>query len=408
MRVLFVMKEYLPKPTPPGLCVINVQKALLERGVHSDVVMGGEEDGFFCSTEMGEVYSVKSKVVFEKKKMGKVRFFLTRLPMLFTWPIPSTKRVKAYKQMISSLDERNHYDAIIGTMFPPDVCVSCSGFDHFFYYELDSLINNPMYKEGIKKFFRHRLFFLERKLFRKAELIIHLNHNRKFYSKHRYEKYNVKSVYSDIPELAESLREEGSSKDTILNGNVSEDELLMVYSGHLSKEYRSPETLIKLVKKLSGDMKIKCLFFSRGDCEDEIRIAETESNGVIRRMGYVSQEELNGYLDRADFLLDIGNRLSGEDYSLPSKVISYMATGKPIIHVNGINDSAIEYLEKYGLAICIEGDNLDTSMSDIKDFISTSKGKRIAFDYVKQTFPQNTPGYTADIIIRQIQKHSSP
>ena len=404
MRVLFVVKEYLPKPTPPGLCIMNVQKALLERGVQSDVLMVGDEEGLYASNEVGDVYSIKSGISFEKGKERKLSYLKTRIPMIFTWPVPSMKRVNDYRRVITELNNRHHYDAIIGTMFPPDVCVACSVFDHFFYYELDSLINNPMYKEGFKKHLTRRLTRLEKKLFYSAELIIHLNNNKLFYSKGKYNRYKSKSVFTDIPELTEDKASPVTdSGETGLPG-IKDDQIVMVYSGHLSKEYRSPSKLIELAKGLSKDMNIKCLFFSRGDCEDELRRAEEETNGVIKRMGYVSQEELNQYTDRADFLLDIGNRLSGEDYSLPSKVICYMAMGKPIIHMNGVNDSAIAYLDKYGLAVNVSDEKpIEKSCKEVMEFIAENRGKIIPFKEVEKKFPQNTPGYTADLIIKQIK-----
>ena len=141
-------------------------------------------------------------------------------------------------------------------MFPPDVCVACSVFDHFFYYELDSLINNPMYKEGIKKHLTGRLRRLEKKLFDSAELIIHLNNNKLFYNKGKYNQYKSKSVFTDIPELTEDKASSPTdSRQTGLPG-IKDDQIVMVYSGHLSKEYRSPSKLIELAKGLSKDMNI--------------------------------------------------------------------------------------------------------------------------------------------------------
>ena len=304
--------------------------------------------------------------------------------------------------MISKLNDERKYDAIIGTMFPPDVCVACSAFDHFFYYELDSLINNPMYKEGFKKYLSHRLKGVEEKLFDKAELIIHLNHNKLFYSKERYQKYSHKSIYTAIPNLLGTATR--VAPDTELTTQDLDDEkLLIVYSGYLSAECRSPSRAIELIKELSKHIGMRCLFFSRGDCEEQLRKADEDTKGVVQRMGYVSQETLSHYTDKADYLLDIGNHLSGEDFSLPSKVISYMAIGKPIIHLNGTNDSAIPYLEKYGLAINLQDDlPIDESERRVLEFVHATKGKRISFSTVAEMFPQNTPEYTADLIIRQI------
>lgn len=406
MRVLFVYKEYLPKPTPGGLCIMNVQKALYERGVLSDVIMAGEQEGLYTTNDYGEVYSIRADLNYEKKRMNVLHYLWTRLPMVFTWPVPSNKRVNDYRRMIKQNDEKKHYDAIIGVMFPPDVCVACSAFNHFFLYELDSLINNPMYKVGIKKYLTARLARLEKKLFDKAELVIHLNNNKEFYSKEKYIEYAEKSVYSDIPNLVSNIAHKPIGTTEQIEENViASDQLLLIYSGHLSKDYRSPTQMIDLMKRVSKERDIKVLFFSRGDCEDELRIAEAETNGIIKRMGYVSQDELRKYLDRADFLLDIGNCLSGEDYSVPSKIFGYMSEGKPIIHINGVNDSAIQYLEKYGLAINIGKEtNIEDAARKTVLFMDINQGKRINFADVAKLFPQSTPEYTADLIIRQIRK----
>lgn len=409
MRVLFVVKEFLPKPTPPGICIMNVQKALLEKGVQSDVLMVGEDEGLYRSSEMGEIYSIKSEISFETGKEGIFGYLKTRIPMIFTWPVPSMKRVQDYRRVITKLNESKQYDAIIGTMFPPDVCVACSVFDHFFYYELDSLINNPIYKEGFKRHFTGRLSRLEKKLFDHAELIIHLNHNKYFYAKEKYRIYADKFVYTDIPNLTiKKDAHNGIAEYGKVLSNITEDTIVMVYSGHLSKDYRSPYRLIQMLKAISKNLDLKCLFFSRGNCEDELRKAEEETGGAIQRMGYVSQNELEHYVDRADFLLDIGNRLSGDDYSVPSKVICYMATGKPIIHMNGTNDSAIDYLDKYGLSIHVSDElSIDTAQQLVMQFIKKNKKRRIPFSEVAEKFPQNTPEHTADIIINQIKKRSN-
>lgn len=405
MRVLFVTKEYLPKPTPPGLCIMYVQKALWEKGVASDVLMVSDIDGLYGQSEYGDVFSIKSEICFEIERKKIIDYLKVHIPMVFTWPVPSVKRVKEYRKRIMELNLERHYDAIIGTMFPPDVCVACSVFDHFFYYELDSLINNPMYKVGMKKYMCTRLIRLEKKLFNRAELIIHLNNNRLFYGKDKYKKYKNKSVYTDIPYL---IKHESKKKCEICIDRTScNDQIVMVYSGHLSSCYRPPFKLIEVIKQISKQMDVKCFFFSRGDCEDVIRQAEKDTNGTIKHMGYVSQDVLLSYTDMADFLLDIGNKLSGDDYSLPSKVIDYMAMGKPIIHINGINDSAIDYLDRYGLAICVPEDFSEEYIKqNVMNFIRKNRRKRQDFTDVACKFPQNTPEYTADLIIGAIVKRS--
>lgn len=383
---------------PPGICVMNVQRALLDRGIQSDVLMVGEKEGFYSESEFGKVYSIKGNIYFVKQDAGGIRYLKRRLPMVFSWPIAFPERVDAYRKAIQALDEENHYSAVIGTLFPIDVVLACSDFRHFFLYELDSLTNNPVYKEGAKRFFYHRLVRLEKKLFQRAELIIHLNHNKKYYSKKKYAVYAGKSVYTDIPNLVE----ETAAGDC---NPFSGSKIHIVYSGLLAKSYRSPEYAIRLIREIEKTVPVECLFFSRGDCEEMISEAEAETAGAIKQMGYVSPEELNSYICNADFLLDIGNNLTGEDVSLPSKVIGYMAAGMPVIHINGQNDSAIPYLEKYGLATNVDPNlPLKDNVASVIGFMHEKKDQRKPFADVKKLFPENCPQYTAAIIADRIMQ----
>ena len=114
-------------------------------------------------------------------------------------------------------------------------------------------------------------------------------------------------------------------------------------------------------------------------------------------MGYVNPDQLLQVQNQTDFLLSIGNHLTGDDMSLPSKVLEYIAIGKPIIHVfGGPNDSAVDYLEKYGLSCIIyPDDDFNENVQKVLNYIDCEKGKEISYNTVKALFPENTPGYTA-------------
>ena len=101
-----------------------------------------------------------------------------------------------------------------------------------------------------------------------------------------------------------------------------------------------------------------------------------------------------------DVLVSIGNHLTGTDYSLPSKIIEYIAMGQPILHTyGGSNDSVIEYLDKYELGCVVyPDDDLMKNVEKVRDFIRNTKGKHVPFDEVKRVYYHNSPDYTAGII----------
>ena len=50
--------------------------------------------------------------------------------------------------------------------------------------------------------------------------------------------------------------------------------------------------------------------------------------------------------------------------------------------------------------------SIEKAGEQILQFIENNKNKRVDFNEVVEKFPQNTPGYTADIIIKRIESRS--
>lgn len=196
-------------------------------------------------------------------------------------------------------------------------------------------------------------------------------------------------------------------KGHVTTKNKEGGKVRFVYTGALVEDYRSPGYLIRLVNELSKHIDVCCDFYSRGNCENILRQAEKDNPKAICSKGYIEQEKIEDVMSDADFLISIGNHLSGFDTALPSKVINYIATGKPIIHIDGgDNDMAKIYLEKYGL-VCIVNpkEMLEVNVRNILDFIRDNIGKQLNFEGVKEKFPQNCPEYSAQCIIQSISNN---
>lgn len=389
-KVLFIVNAYYPRPVPTSICVMYVQDALWNMGIESDVLQAGEKDGFEKATNFGRIYSVNSgKITFDKTRRNFFNYYLKKIPLLITWPILSPPNVKKYKKWIRE-NEKN-YHAIIAIMAPGDTALAASGFDDFIIYELDSLINNPEYKRGVKKYYRRRLYKLEKFLYEKASLIIHLNNNKKFYStRDEYTKYREKFRYTDIPYLVNKYYEH----------KKNEGKIRAVYLGSFARDYRSPEYLLKLIGSIRKELVIRCDFYTRGACEDLIENGVKDYPGTVFKNDYVPHETVKKIIEESDLLISVGNKLEGNDYSLPSKTIEYIASGKPVLHiVGGDNDSAVSYFKNYGLACIIDpNDSFEKNTRIVVDFIKKSRNESIPFNSVENKFPMNVPKYTAEII----------
>lgn len=110
---------------------------------------------------------------------------------------------------------------------------------------------------------------------------------------------------------------------------------------------------------------------------------------------WVSADELPAIFKNHDCLLSIGE-LRGRQLS--SKIFSYMASGKPIVHIyHAADDANLAYLRRYPLALCLRDDPTlrEENVRLLCRFILWSRGRRLAFDEVREIMPECTPDYVA-------------
>lgn len=390
MRLLFVLGRYYPKPSANGVCVLRVQEALAQRGVLSDVVADGDvEETIDC--QYGKLYTGP---IVNVSKLSTPE----RLAAAARYPLYFPSNIKWYGNTIDRALSENCYDAIIAVLRPLDGAFACAKYTNMLIYELDSVSNNDDNEHGYRRFLRPRTLHLEQALYEKASYIFHMYSHKAHYSHRRYQRFAHKSAFLDIPQMVDEKIEDRAVGDG--------DPVKILYSGILTARMRSPEYAITLMKELirQGAVKAEMNFYSRGNCEDMLEEAQRETEGAVHQHGYVSLEELNAAVGETDFLLSIGNTMSGKVTSLPSKVISYMSYGKPIIHIDGgRNDTAKEYLAKYPLVLVIDpAADLQENVKKLQSFLENSIGKRVPFTDIERIFERNTPDYTAEHIIKAV------
>ena len=386
----------MPTPSANGACVYRVQDELMKLGVESDVVVDKYEDTSE-SSPYGKVYPAPFT------NLETASSLLQKIKAVMLYPIYYPRDIYSYRNAIKEALSEKEYDAVIAVITPCNGALATIGFNNVLIYELDSLTNNRGNKKVYMKILKHRVKMLEHVIYQNSNYIFHMNSHKHYYETKKYKRYSKKSEYLDIPQLVNE-----NIEDTV---DEKHEVMRVLYSGFLQKEMRSPEYAIKLFKELKKtyEKELEVSFYSRGNCEDLIATAERETLGMILKQGYVSLEELNNAVGRADFLLSIGNKLPGKATPLPSKVISYMAYGKPIIHIEaGKNDVAKDYLSQYSLALIINPEeDFVRNVEKLKCFIEEKLDRRVTFEEVKQKFPMNTPEYTAKRIIEVVEKHCS-
>ena len=387
MRVLFVLGSYFPRPSANGVCVARVQESLYKMGIPSDVVCEGGRD----TNPYGEVYPVCLQ---NTQNVSRIK----RLSGCLLYPVYFPANVGIFSQAIDKALSEHSYDAVIAVLRPVDGAIAAAGYTNLLIYELDSIANNYENEHGYRTVLRHRSWWVERYLYRRAGHIFHMLSHRQFYQQKRYDPFIDKSSFLDIPQMVnEEIGDEASRED---------GKIRILYSGTLHDKMRSPEYAVSLFKELisRGKQEIEVNFYSSGNCEEFLENTQKETDGAVKRHGFVSLAELNRAVARTDILLSIGNASTGKVTSLPSKVISYMAYGKPIIHIDaGKNDVAKDYLNRYPLAVVINPTaDFRENYARLSQFVGETPDRRVPFDVVRKSFEMNTPEYTAEKIKQTI------
>ena len=150
----------------------------------------------------------------------------------------------------------------------------------------------------------------------------------------------------------------------------------LVFTGSLYKEIRNPAYLLEL---LSGVFEktptIEAHFYGRiNDCADlfEPYLNKYPNNIFVHRM--VSREVAADALGQADVLINIANKTR---HQLPSKLVDYMASGKPILNIISIeDDNSMSFLQSYPITATFM-ENFDgkakNNVEKMSEFIANSK-----------------------------------
>lgn len=128
-----------------------------------------------------------------------------------------------------------------------------------------------------------------------------------------------------------------------------DEAIRLVYAGTLYKGLREPGYLLRLVDALRtrfAARKIELhLFGEMRVFAEELRVWGERLGGSVQVHGLVSREMVAAALDGADIIVNIGNNSRDQ---LPSKVVEYAATGRPILNlVRTPADTSAVFLGSY-------------------------------------------------------------
>lgn len=176
---------------------------------------------------------------------------------------------------------------------------------------------------------------------------------------------------------------------------------IMTYTGVFDRHIRNPTYLLRAMQIVLASSDSELHLYTKGNCESMIARFAKSTRGLIVH-GSVPKQEADEAVAESGVLISVGNI---DNLQVPSKVIEYISTGKPIIHFHSAADDAIiEILRNYPLGLCLRQDE-SALLGNARDcilFCRENHGKSMSFDEVEKIYYRSTPRFVADQILSEI------
>ena len=187
-----------------------------------------------------------------------------------------------------------------------------------------------------------------------------------------------------------------SSKENNIVSGFDKSKMNLCFIGKFYSDVRNPEYLFNLMEKLRGTNSVLHIIGSMGDCAKMIEESMNKGATNIKYHGIVPPNGADDIMLQADVLLHVGNAV---DSLMPSKILDYISSGKPILNICKIPTCpTLPLMERYPLGMTVnESDEITEKLLDsITHFCTTSKDKSIPFDQIHQLYYDSTIDYVGD------------
>ena len=223
-----------------------------------------------------------------------------------------------------------------------------------FTLKKDAPENNYLLYGALNKYFENKLYSLADKIM--------FTHNDALYTHKEYFKLPDGKVIvaNPISKFDKDIYQKS------LNYNYNSLPIKFGYFGIFTKGVRSP---INFLETLENKKNIEFHWYLNNDSKSEIIFDNQESESIVHSI-VPRNKALNIMAESMHCLLSIGNL---NPTQLPSKVIEYISTGKPVVHFAEIeNDPVIKIANDFdNLFIITSKTNLDKFFIELTDYFKS-------------------------------------
>lgn len=201
--------------------------------------------------------------------------------------------------------------------------------------ELDRRFPKVLAKPG-RAYFTSR----ERKAVATASRVVAIGEEfRKLYAEWDIDPASIEIIpnWAPVDDIKPTARDNGWSLDRLDSGRG----LRLLYAGMLGRKH-NPKLLVDLLEATSATHNAELVVVSEGDGAEDIRQAAAERpDSQITVLPFQSAEDLPLVLGSGDVLVAILEPEASK-FSIPSKVLSYMSAGRPILGLMPADNPAAE------------------------------------------------------------------
>lgn len=320
-------------------------------------------------------YAIRN-VRLAKRKFSRTKTSLQKTIRDFLWPDYGMSWIPPATLRARKLLRENHYDAIISVSWPVSPHVVGWVLSRWFAKSIPWVVDigDPFsfnYLTPINDFKKYAKlnYRFENSLLQRSSYITVTTGK----TKQEYEKqFSVEDgKIHVIPPLVSinPVRSDNASSLFLKDECVKR----LVYTGSLRRNNRRPEPLLELFSQLIAQARQEKLelhiFGDVKQCMDSFLPYRHLLDQNLFLHGIVSKDIVDQAIFEADVLVNIGNV---SEHQLPSKIVEYLASNKPVINVaTSENDSSWEVLSVSPLAINIYAPKMSDMVDRALQFILT-------------------------------------
>lgn len=381
MKILVVSQYYYPEPVR----VNDICEELVKKGYEVDVVTD------IPNYPMGEIYeeyqkqNVKDEIingvnVHRCYTIPRKNNIIYRFLNYYSFAISSTLYIKKIKKQ---------YDIVFVNQLSP-VMMACAGIKYkrihnvkLLMYCLD-LWPESLKVGGIKeKSIIFKVFhWISKKIYKECDKILITSKSFKDYLRNEFNIKNEKMDY--LPQYAESIFNVNDCK------KEKNDKIDLLFAGNMGAT-QSLDTIIFAAEKLENNKNLYWHFVGDGSEYERIKkLAEQKELKNVIFYGRKQLEEMPQYYKTADAMLVTLAGDSAVSNTLPGKVQSYMAAGKPII--GAINGETQDVINEAKCGFCGEADNVGELVKSVERFIEYKEKDKLgenAYKYYENNFKKD-------------------